>query len=192
MSHAVNYVVLDDFNVNHDSVQAECNREARHDGDMDCGIEKIKWMGNMEPFDSYKSAERYIENNYENNRYICIAIPFYDNKLPKTKSFLALSDKIKEARAKYTLEFNKKYFINKTEKKKCTTCPTCGSKINISYLYSNICPVCHHDLRPKTVLHKFEKMDKNIKKMEKRKNELITKNIKGRTKKWLLKYEYHC
>lgn len=61
-------------------------------------------------------------------------------------------------------------------------CNCCKSKLTLSYLRGEKCPVCGEDLRPQSTIDKIKWYDEKVKECKK----------KYRTKYWLAKVEYHC
>ena len=61
-------------------------------------------------------------------------------------------------------------------------CPECGSKLYLSYVRGEKCPLCHTDLRPATVIKKIRWYDTKA-----------VESLKKDTEEyWLAKIEYHC
>ena len=59
------------------------------------------------------------------------------------------------------------------------TCPKCESKINKKYILRNMCPLCKHDLRSKTVIETTQRYQNNIQKLS---DEICQENLKQKEK----------
>ena len=67
----------------------------------------------------------------------------------------------------------------KNFKAKLITCPKCESKINKKYILRNMCPLCKHDLRSKTVIETTQRYQNNIQKLS---DEICQENLKQKEK----------
>ena len=67
----------------------------------------------------------------------------------------------------------------KNFKAKLITCPKCESKINKKYILRNMCPLCKHDLRSKTVIETTQRYQNNIQKLT---DEIHQENLKQKEK----------
>lgn len=86
------------------------------------------------------------------------------------------------------------YFAN--HKSKLITCKNCESKLAVSFLNTNNCPVCRKDLRPETEQARIDGLYKKKGVLEDRIQEeeqrLKKKQAKKGKEMWLVKIEYHC
>ena len=71
-----------------------------------------------------------------------------------------------------------------------TTDSKCGSRLKISYLTSNFCPVCKEDLRPEYILKSIRAADAKLESATKKLCDYIEKHSKKEVR-WLVKIEYH-
>lgn len=78
---------------------------------------------------------------------------------------------------------------------KTISCRFCGSKLALPYFYGHYCPVCKHDMRPRTIVEKEYKLRTQltetinmVKTLEKEEREKWKKNELY----WLIHLEAHC
>lgn len=143
-------------------------------------------------FDSYQDASDYLDEAVNSvARYKDLAIPFHDGRDATT------SKKLEDVRSRIVKNENaRNEYIAKNDihnrKSKSVTCPCCDSRLTLSYLRIQKCPLCGTDLRSPTVLNRIQKFaddDKKLRKMEADEERKLSK--KGPIK-WLVKVEAHC
>ncbi len=78
-------------------------------------------------------------------------------------------------------KYIKAHFIHKRTSK-YVDCPECGSKLNLSYIRGEKCPLCGTDLKPESTIEKINWYDRKADECAK----------KYRQEFWLAKIEYHC
>ena len=141
-------------------------------------------------FESYKDASDFMDNNYINWDYHDHAIPFHDDRnltpSKKAQDILSRISKNQEARDEY---IQKNSVQNR--KSKSVTCPCCESRLSLSYLRGQKCPLCGTDLRSNTVLSRIKKFDTDDKALRRALNEENKKASKKAPIKWLVKVEAH-
>lgn len=191
MSHNIQYFDYPE-NVDKKAVKAELDDYAAHaDWQEGCtGLyHDIRWLGNI-VCSSYPEAERKLEE-LDRGDYDQLAVLFHEDVVPKTKKFAALASRKKEMEEKLrALESGVHYSVDKV-KSSFVTCRHCGSKIATKYITRNSCPVCNHDMRPKTVLDTIERQRKKLDETNRKIEEEIAKASKNAPKRWLVKIEYH-
>lgn len=187
MGHQINMITVEK-NVDRKSVELNANEEAMHEGWLEgsSGLDsKIIWREDL-VFDSYKQAVKFVEKESNKTDYLQIAVLFKEAKETKTmKNKKAQADK-----AFKELEDLKKEDFFKNRKSKTVACPHCESKVNVTYVRYNKCPVCGTDLRSKSVKDRIENKRKKVNQLYDELEEM-RKNTKNYTLKWLVKYEYH-
>ena len=192
MSHVINYHVYSDKQVktqkDRQKIQSHWDDvAAREDYQEGCtGLgSPIQWKQEMKPFATKDEAMEYIEKLTYSSFYLQIAVPFYfyedDEKLKE------LTAKVEEAKADLD-KAKKPYYSVDTVKSKYITCKHCGSKLAVSYIKSNKCPLCGEDLRPQSVQDRVKRLGDKVKKLE---ETLKAKKEKRAKIYWLVKTEYH-
>lgn len=191
MSHNIKYETYHE-KVNKKSVQAEWDAYVRH-ADWEEGASglpnQIRWIDTTLP--DYDSAMSYIEQ-HDKKWYDQLAVKYIEYSGAKpTKKEETLKEKVGEACKKYNSLSNEFYFAG--SKSAFKSCPKCNSKLSLSYLNSNICPLCYSDLRPSSAIIAIDKAKTNWKELQKAYDEERKKNEKKGKKsvKWLVKIEYH-
>ena len=192
MSHITNYRVYTDKQAKTERDRKRIQQEwdnvaAMEDYEEGCtGLDSaIQWKDGMTPFANEEDAEKYIEELSAKSWYLQIAVPFYhygDNEKLKE-----LTTKLDEAKADLD-KAKKTYYSVDTVKSKYIACKHCGSKLAVSYIKSNKCPLCGEDLRPQSVQDRFKRLMAKVKKLE---ETVVTKKKKGAKIYWLVKIEYH-
>jgi len=189
--HNVNYTSYP-LKVNKSKVQSTWDAYAERDGDGYGLPGNIVWKENKH-FKDYDSAVKWIEEN-DNGGYWQVAV-LYDvaEKPLKSAKLAKLQEKHKEAYQSYREAESKLYYTPATVKGKLLACKKCESKLAVSYLRSNYCPVCGNDLRSPTVkkqlASKKEKIDMITEQINREEAALFAKAKKET--KWLVKTEYH-
>jgi len=198
MGHCVEYL---DFSVKTDKkkIQAECDRW----GDYNCDLEErggfgrglghnIKFTDRL--FDSYDDAIDYLKTTVGNYRQT--AVKYY--RYPEVTSTKTLTDLQKKGK-EYTERINKLSKPHYQGVKQATVkCKCCGSSLATKYCgqtFENKCPVCCQDLRPQSVLDKYNNYRNTLYDIRKRIKEEEKKiNSKQKTKaevRWLVCCEVH-
>lgn len=172
------------------TIQSDLNRYVSHKTYQEGGhgIEPIRLIDGDVCADSQTAHER-IEH-LDNHNYDQIAVMYHEStEPPKTKAFEALVARRDELNKK--LCEAEDYVHYKEAKSKLVSCKKCGSKISTGYLHSNYCPVCHEDLRPKSLLKSINEMYERRNKLDKKIREVTIKANKKSPLYWLVKIEYH-
>ena len=170
------------------AIQNYWDKVAEIDGDTGSGLySNIYWEDESRPYDSYQEALNYLENRSVSYDYDQRAVRFYTE--PKTKKYADLKERY--AKVKDELEHLKKavYYTSMTVKSKLITCKCCGSKLAVSFLNSNNCPLCGMDLRPETELLRIKRLTAKEKELKTKISDEKKKNKNGL--RWLVKVEYH-
>lgn len=190
MSHNICHYTYEE-NCNRGKVFAELNEMVEHEDWQEGGsLDHIRWLDNAPICENYDKAKEYIES-HDRGFWDCLAVRFKapkDNK--KTAKEENLENSVREKYKKWQSLANAFHFAN--VKSATTTCPKCNSRLNISYLHSNFCPLCHTDLRPTSTIVKIDSLktsyDKANAEFKAYKDEQTSKNFKV---EWLVKIEYH-
>ena len=179
-----------------DEIERLANYEAEEYGDYRSPLgSAIRWIDIT--YDSYEEAESAILNTHDKGWYDQLAVKFksYEPK-EKTKAIITQEERLVKLKEDLKSYFDKNAL--KYKKTQYVGCKNCGSKINKEYIseahhYWNKCNVCNHSLASETSLNTIENKREKIKELEKRIEEMISKNNqKGKaTLKWLVKTEYH-
>lgn len=183
--------------VNKESVQDEWDQYATIEGrgKGSYGLSgKIKWHEEI-ICDNYDEAVKTI-NEIDNCWYDQIEVKFIDNsEKPIPSSLKSKMDRLQNEKKKYLDLFKKQHYTSENTKSKFLSCKKCNSKIAVSYLKGNHCPVCGNDLRPISTLELIKKKKELINSLEATINTEEAKlkekcSSKGRIM-WLVKIEYH-
>lgn len=158
----------------------------------DCGklYQPIEFIDKV--FDTIDDANAYLESH--DKKYRNFAVKYYDTSdYCQSAETINLQDQYKKAYKSYIDLQNKFHFAE--HKSLSITCRNCNSRINLSFLKRNTCPVCFSDLRPKTVTKKIlflkEKSDNLHHKFLQSDNQDRKKAINKSKTNWLVKIEYH-
>ena len=160
---------------------------AREDYQEGCTglLSNICWNDKVVPFNSKQDAADYLQSESGKHDYLQMAVLYKEVK--PTAKLKELKDKLEEA-AEELKKTSSPYYSSSTVKSKFIGCKHCGSKLAVSYIKGNTCPLCGEDLRPESELKrvarlkdKVKKLKENIKTIENRNFELY----------WLVKVEYH-
>ena len=191
MSHAVEYATVSkksdvmkeakDFAYyNVDRIENPCRE---YHGDMTIVESKI--------CDSVEDADEYLKDKFDHHDYRDGAVRFHDLKaVQPTKKMLDLQRRISE-NYKAKEEYLNKNVVQNRESKSIT-CTCCGSRLTLSYLHGQRCPLCSTDLRSATVQNRIKKFDSDQKKLNKEYAE-AEKKLKSKAPiKWRVKVEVHC
>lgn len=189
MSHNIEYRSYDE-KVNRKNVLESINYIVSHETWQEGGhgIDRLRWLDDVSPRDSYDSAKEYIEN-HEIGHYDCLAVRYKVMKEP-TKALQSAREKLSAAYTHYN-ELDRK-FVFADHSSEFIGCKECGSRIARKYLKSNFCPICHYDMRSDTIKKQIgsakNKIEELIKKVAEEEKKATEKNFEIR---WLVKYEYH-
>lgn len=181
-----------DAKVSINTIQKEMDSVAIRRGDYHKRLSPIEFKNKI--FDTREEAEEYVEKYFNNHNYEQIAVRYKDiRNFKPSKKLINLWAKRDEMEKKYLSSSRSFYFSN--HKSSTVTCKKCGSRITLSYLRGNICPVCRADLRPETVIDKEnsykQKWNDYNNEAEKLRREEYKKQINKATEKWLVKIEFH-
>lgn len=154
-------------------VYADISSNVRHNADLEefpnmgMNIMPIQRLMKGKIYESYDEATQAIEDRYAEWVKNCnVVVAFYDTDAAKqTKKLENLMTRFKKEEQKLS------DYVEKTDcknfKAKLITCPSCESKINKKYIRRSSCPLCHADLRSKTVIDTTNRYCENIKKLKK-------------------------
>ncbi len=192
MGHAISYGVV----VKKEHIMRACEEYAARNvdrGENPSG----SYHGSMsilenEPIKSnYDEACDFLDKKSSGGFYDDYAVRFYDTSAAKsTKKIESLIERKKAQFAKQ-LEYADAHSVTK-HKSKQIGCENCGSKITISYLRSERCPVCGKDLRASYIIDRLKKFDTDIKALEKEIENEKKKQVSKLPVKWCYKVEVHC
>lgn len=155
-----------------------------------CEIGSVKKIYEIAP--SLEEAEKILRKKFDDDEYSSYLIKYKRKRSAKLKN---LEERLEKEEEKLK-DFEKKSNV-RNHKSKSIGCTGCESKISISYIKDNICPVCGNDLRSKTDLNRISTYKKNIRDLkiavedEKSKQKRTSKDCE--TTEWLLlvAYDYH-
>lgn len=141
---------------------------------------------------SKEDAFEYLKQKAEGGFYDDYAIQFYDvDSVKPTKALQALEKRLEKLKSDFN-EYRRNKQIENYYKSKLITCKRCESKIAISYLNDNNCPVCGKDLRADYILNRIKKYKSDIKSLERKIRDEKEKQTKKAKIKWAFKVEVHC
>lgn len=191
MSHYVDYLTVEKESKIIPTAKAfasqHCNRYENPSGKYHGDLTIYKYQ----IFDSVELADQYIYDHYDNHDYHDCAVKFRDlDAVKPTKKMLDIERRIKEndqARKEYILANTIQNRVSKS-----ITCPCCGSRLNLSYVHDQTCPLCHTDLRSTTVQNRIKKFGTDKKKLEKELSNAKKKLADKAPIKWRVKLEVHC
>lgn len=182
-----------DEKVNRKDVQHEWDTYVAHEdwqegaSGLPCAI---KWVEDK-VFANREEAEEYIKTMDSRISYNCMAVKFKTMKPGVTSKTLESYKRAEVAQIEKIENYSKEHGV-KTLKAEYIGCSGCGSKLNKAKLWNNVCPLCHTDLRSKTVLKAIEKYENNLQVLrDKIKNEEKRITEKHYEIQWLVKIEYH-
>ena len=189
MSHNVEYFNYPE-KVDKKRVQQELdNYAAAQDWQEGCQgpYHDIRWLDGT-IYANYDEAEKAIEKMDKGN-YDQLAVKFcYSNTVFTDAKRQELDRKRSEAITEARRRECKVY--PKTLSSAFLGCKKCGSRLKISYLTSNFCPVCKEDLRPEYILKSIRAADAKLESATKKLCDYIEKHSKKEVR-WLVKIEYH-
>lgn len=138
-------------------------------------------------FDSLQEAITFMDNHYA-SAYDDHAISFHDG------SYVSPSNKLKNIQERITKndQARSNYIFNtkiQNHKSKSITCSCCGSRLTLSYVKGQKCPVCNTDLRSQSVLKRIKKFDETGKTLHELERKEEMKLSKKGPIKWLVKVE---
>ena len=143
-------------------------------------------------FNSREEAKAFIQSIDKEYNQIAVKYKVVENFKP-SKAFEALKAKLFTARKAYNELNSKFHFENHT----ATTvgCKNCGSKLALSYLKGNKCPLCNRDLRPESTLQRIEALKQKTEALEEKldvmKKTEYAKQLSKAVDYWLIKTEWH-
>lgn len=192
MGHAINYGVCDKKS----QIMGECCEYAARNvdrGENPSG----SYHGCMsilehEPIKaSYDDAVEFLRKKSEKGFYDDYAVRFYDTDAAKVTKKMENLEARKKDMYRKQMEYADAHSVTK-HKSKQIGCDNCGSKITISYLRGERCPVCGKDLRAAYIIERLNKFTVDIKSLD---NEIANEKKKQKEKcpvKWCYKVEVHC
>lgn len=148
---------------------------------------------NDDIYDDREAAEERLSDLYgKYGRHYNYGVRFYDySGLSGSKKVNEIFRKIHDTREKM-IEYNKSHTV-RDFKAEYIGCPSCGSKLKRELLRSDLCPLCHTDMRSKTVLDNIARYNSKIKDLERQSRVLQKaeekKNASKRKVKWLIHAE---
>ncbi len=191
MGHAFSYLVADK--------RSEIIPEAENYAFRNVNREENpsgSYHGNMTICDShpickdYEDAVQTIRKMAEDTYYHDFAVRFYDtDKVKMSKKAESLKKRLDELRGKY-YEYEQVHSIAKHQSAQIG-CKNCGSKLTISYLKNERCPVCGKDLRAEYILERLNKYREDEKELS---NQIRKEAHKAASKapvRWCFKVEVH-
>lgn len=143
-------------------------------------------------YDSIESADEYLNRYYyaKGDYYDC-AVPYKDlDSVKPPKKMTEIKQRISENRKQKERYISENKVQNRTSKS--ITCTCCGSRLNLSYLDGQKCPLCGTDLRSPTVQNRIKKFDKDYDKLQRELEKEKRKLIQKAPVKWRIKLEIHC
>lgn len=193
MGHEVKFLSYP-YSMSKSAICEACGDISEYNGDYrDRSGADINFGVRKSFFNSRQEAEEWIETNC-NGFYEQVAVSYYDSThIKPSKKLSSLKDKVNKAYNDYSKEIS--ILFNANMKSEYYSCKGCNSKLRVSYLKTNYCPVCHNDLRSPTQLKKIERyeikvntLNEELKRLEKQEAE---KNRNKGKPMWLVKIEYH-
>ena len=197
MTHVIEYHTLD-RNADRNQFIADMDEVVQAEDYLEGGYydgSQLTWHDDT-VYDTREDAEQaikgFIRCDYDDH-----AVLFHDTddlKLKPTKARQAMEERLNRLileREQYIAA----HHVN-ARASEFIGCTHCGSRISRKYLRSDDCPVCGHELRPKSTLDRIASFDKRIRSLSPRlrKDEQAAKR-KASDKapvRWLVKTEYHC
>lgn len=206
MGHSIQYYEVEVAKGEKGQIYIEnvANEDAIREGDYNDELNaRIRWID--EVYDNYNSAEKAIEK-HDRGWYDQLAVKYKKYKQKeKTKAILALENRFEKYKKELHEAIEKSSVTNR--KSKLIGCESCESKISKEYINKNLnlrnfnyqhpmwnaCPVCRHDLTPKSTI---ESLNKKRAKMQETQlaieNAIEANNQKGQYElMWLVKTEFH-
>ena len=189
MSHNIEYRDYPE-NVNKKQVQADWDHYVAMEDWQEgaTGLPKpIQWL-ETHTYESYDIAMDAI-NRLDDGWYDQLAVKYISHEKPASNQKLnELETACEEAWKEYEKRSRVVYPL--TLQAALITCKKCNSKLSKQYLKSNLCPVCHADLRPEHITKSIKAAEDRWKR---RQNDLKNYRIKHGKKetRWLVKIEYH-
>ena len=138
----------------------------------------------------YEDAVETIRRMARDTFYHDFAVRFYDtDSVTTSKKIQTQEARYKDSCAKAQAYENAHSVKN--HKSSQIGCKKCGSKITISYLKREICPVCGSDLRAEYILEKLSTYAKEQKEIQAKIREEKQKAASKAPVKWCYKVEVH-
>lgn len=176
--------LLDAYEEIADSIRA--NADLGEFPNMGDSVMPIRHLMPDKIFGSYEEADEAIKRLFSDwSRKYNVAVAYYDETAAKdTKKIKTLKFRLEKEQEKlqsYTEKADCKNF-----KAKLITCSSCESKINKAYIRNSRCPLCHADLRSKTVIDTTKRYKDKIRTLSK---ELVAEQKKQKLPvKYLIGY----
>lgn len=197
MTHVIEYHTLD-RNADRDQFIADMDEEVRAEDYLEGGFydgSQLTWHDNT-VYDTREDAEKAIKELIQ-QAYDDHAVLFHDTAALKLKPSKA--QQAMEARLNRLILEREQYIAAHHVNARTSEfigCTHCGSRISRKYLRSDDCPVCGHELRPKSTLDRIASFDKRIQSLSTRLHEsqqaAERKAYRKAPVRWLVKTEYHC
>lgn len=178
MGHCISY---NSFPIKTDvkKIQNELNKKAIRESDTHSELNSpIRFIDII--CKNEKEAKEYI-NSHDGGWYDNLAVKYYHTAPNKNKKCHMLGIKLHKLIQEYSDLEQERLEINKP----FHTCRICKSKFNTKYFIGKNCPVCHNDIRLKSLLNKINKLQKKINETD-QKISMLNKELF-----WLVKIEYH-
>lgn len=178
----MHYIYHEIFPVTTDTkkIQDKLNRKAIRESDTHCGLDNpIRFIDVV--CENEEEAKKYIKAE-DNGWYDNLAVKFYHRIPSKNKKYLSFKEKLKTL-TKESYDLNQANYEIKTA---FSTCKYCKSRFNTEHYKGKYCPVCHEDIRPKSLLNKINKLEGKIREINQKLNNVADKELC-----WLVKIEYH-
>ena len=175
-----------DIKTNKQEILAEASEYADRNGDYTGQIEGIRYLDNV--YDSYEDAVKATES-LDRGWYDNFAVKYRDVSSASSAKITDIQRRIKETKKKEA-DYIKAHDIH-TFKSQFIGCKECGSKLSISHMRGNSCPLCSTDLRSETTLNTIKSYEEKIKTLQKQELTERKKQASKSPLKWLVKFEFH-
>lgn len=191
MGHAIEYfTVQDEKLIMRRASEFAANNVDRQENPSGTYHGNMQILHNVPICASYEDAVNKLKAMAKGTFYQDFAVRYYDvDSVKPTKEMEKMAIKIQELRQK-----KQKYIEShsvKMHSSKQVGCAKCGSKVTISFLRSENCPVCSNDLRAEYILERISKYDKDINDLSNKKKEMAKKLMNKAPVKWCFKVEVH-
>ena len=147
----------------------------------------IQWLENhtYESYDLAKDAIKRLDKGW----YDQLAVKYVSrSQTGNNKKVSELETAVEDAWKEY--ERRAKVLYPQTLQAALITCKKCSSNLSKAYLKSNLCPVCHEDLRPDHIKKSIKAAEDKWKRRRIELDDYKSKHGKKETR-WLVKIEYH-
>lgn len=172
--------LLDAYSEISEAIRA--NADLEEFPNMGESVMPIKHLMPDKVFGSYEEADEALNRLFsEWSRKYNVAVAYYDETAAKdTKKIQNLKLRLEKEQEKVQLYTEKSDCKN--FKAKLITCSSCESKVNKDYIKNSRCPVCHADLRSKTVIDTTKRYKDKI--------QTLSKELEAEQKKQKLPVKY--